>query len=124
MCSLVSVMRPASAGREVARIVADRGMPFFLSYAHANKGSSNGGKVHDSDRKAEQFYFDLMNDLGQLIGLGTGEELGFMDTRLKGGITFVPELMHLLGTCQILVPLLSAPYLSSEWCGKEWHAFS
>jgi hypothetical protein len=111
-------------GREVGTAVLDHGTPFFLSYAQAGHSSPGTGKARDSDHKAEQFYFDLMDDLGQLISLRTGADLGFMDTRLRGGVTLVPELMQLLGTCQVLVPLLSAPYLSSEWCGKEWHAFS
>lgn len=34
------------------------------------------------------------------------------------------ELIHAVGTCQVLVALLTARYLRSQWCRMEWHAFS
>ena len=51
-------------------------------------------------------------------------QLGFMDQEMPGGMQWADELLHAAGTCQVLVALLSAPYLKSEWCGMEWHAFS
>ena len=47
-----------------------------------------------------------------------------MDRTMRGGIRWSDELLHALGTCQVLVALVSASYLSSDWCGMEWHAFS
>jgi hypothetical protein len=118
-------MAGARTGREVRRAVADRGTPFFLSYAHADGNTSNPGVARLSDQMAEQFYYDLTQDVAQLISLPTGSDIGFMDVAgLRGGMDWTPELMLALGTCQVLVALVSAPYLSSRWCGMEWDAFS
>jgi hypothetical protein len=51
--------------------------------------------------------------------------IGFFDIEgLRTGVRWREELADALGTCQVLVALLSTPYLDSEWCGKEWHAFT
>lgn len=47
-----------------------------------------------------------------------------MDVVTQGGTHWLDELLHAAGTCQVLIALVSAPYLSSEWCGREWCAFS
>lgn len=106
------------------RALSDHGTPFFLSYAHAEDGPSSAGEAHHSDQLAERFYFDLRENVGQLISRRTGADLGFMDTRIQGGMRWTDELLHAAGTCQMLIALLSAPYLSSKWCGMEWCAFS
>jgi hypothetical protein len=95
----------------------DHGTPFFLSYARA-------GEAGHSNKMAERFFFDLAENVGQLVSLRTGAEVGFMDTLVRGGRQWTDELLHALGVCQVLVPMLSAPYLASELCGKEWGAFS
>jgi hypothetical protein len=105
--------------------VPERGTPFFLSYAHADGNSNNQRTARLSDQMAEEFYYDLTQDVAQLISLPTGSDFGFMDVvGLRSGMRWTPELMRALGSCQVLVTLLSAPYLSSEWCGMEWDAFS
>jgi hypothetical protein len=108
----------------VRRALSDHGTPFFLSYARADDGASSAGEAHRSDQMAERFFFDLSENVGQLISRRTGADIGFMDTRVQGGMQWVDELLHAAGTCQVLVVLLSAPYLSSKWCGLEWCAFS
>ncbi len=51
--------------------------------------------------------------------------MGFFDAEgLRTGVRWRDELTDALGQCQVLVALLSVPYLDSEWCGKEWHAFT
>lgn len=102
----------------------DHRTPFFLSYARARESSVNSGAVHFSDRMAEQFFFNLEEDVGQLISRETGADIGFMDTGMQGGMHWVDALLHAAGTCQVLIPLISAPYLSRDWCGKEWCAFT
>ena len=104
--------------------MSDHGTPFFLSYARAEDDSSSAGEAHYSDQLAERFFFDLSENVGQLISRRTGADIGFMDTRVQGGMQWVDELLHAAGTCQVLVVLLSAPYLSSKWCGLEWCAFA
>jgi len=123
----LDTMVQAPVGQEVERTVPDDeslSTPFFLSYAHAEEGSLTAGAAHHSDLMAEQFFSDLSEDVGQLISLTMGAEIGFMDVGMRGGMQWTDELLHALGTCQVLIPLLSAPYLRSEWCGKEWYAFS
>jgi hypothetical protein len=98
--------------------------PFFLSYAQARDSSGNPGVPHFSDQMTRQFFLDLSEDVGQLISRTTGADVGYMDTGAQGGTHWIDELLHAAGTCQVLVALVSAPYLSSGWCGKEWCAFS
>lgn len=98
--------------------------PFFVSYARARDGSGSPGAAHFSDQMTRQFFLDLCEDVGQLVSRTTGADVGFMDMGTQGGMHWLDELLHAAGTCQVLVALVSAPYLSSEWCGKEWFAFS
>ena len=98
--------------------------PFFVSYARARDSSGNADAAHFSDQLTRQFFFDLSEDVGQLISRTTGADVGFMDMGTQGGTHWLDELLHAAGTCQMLIALVSAPYLSSEWCGREWCAFS
>ena len=98
--------------------------PFFLSYSRTGAQSAGRRNVRSSDQLVEQFYDDLCEDVAPLVHLPYGCDMGFMDTDgLPGGMNWHPELIHALGTCQVLVGLLSMGYLNSDWCGKEWHAF-
>jgi hypothetical protein len=109
-------MAPAPVGREVGRAVPDLETPFFVSYAHTGI---------DSNQKALQFFNDLCADVATMVDLPAGADMGFIDAvGLRGGMRWRPELMRALGSCQVLIALLSVPYLGSEECGKEWHAFS
>lgn len=98
--------------------------PFFVSYARARDGSGDPGVAHFPDRVTQQFFSDLAVNVGQLISLPTGADVGYIDVRMPPGTNWVYELLDAAGTCQVLIALLSAPYLSSEWCGREWCAFS
>lgn len=90
--------------------------PFFMSYAHAGSDSNNA---------AERFYKELRGDLQTLVHLPMGVDMGFFDTvGLQPAVRWRNELADALGNCQVLVALLSVPYLKSDWCGKEWHAFT
>ena len=105
---------------EVGRLVRhgrpDARSPFFLSYAHLSP---------ESDKMAERFYYELRGNLATLVALPVGTEMGFFDQDAIGpAVTWGDELADALGTCQVLVALLSAPYLERDWCGREWHAFT
>ena len=109
----------------MGRAVLDHGMPFFLSYAHTDSNSGGTGGMPSSDQMAERFYYDLRGEVQPLVSLPSGVEMGFMDVAgLRGGMRWRSELMDALGTCQVMVALLSTPYLDRNWCGMEWHAFS
>ena len=103
------------AEREVVRAVPML-QPFFMSYAHAGP---------DSNHAAELFYKELRSDLITLVGQPVGSDMGFFDTGgLQPAVRWRDELAAALGSCQALVALLSVPYLNSERCGREWHAFT
>jgi TIR domain len=90
--------------------------PIFFSYAHAGE---------ELDRAAQSCYEELTSILQGLVKPPDGTGMGFFDIAgLPGGTRWEPELVAALGHCQVLVALLSPPYLKSEWCGKEWHAFT
>jgi TIR domain len=90
--------------------------PFFISYAHAGR---------DSNDAALRFYYELRGDLQTMVSRPVGASMGFFDAEgLRTGVRWREELADALGKCQVLVALLSVPYLDSEWCGKEWHAFT
>jgi TIR domain len=99
--------------------------PFFLSYPRTDAKSGGRGGARSSDQLVGRFFDELCAEVAPLVHLQYGSDMGFMDVEgLPGGMNWHPELMRALGTCQVLVSLLSAPYLMSEWCGKEWHAFT
>jgi len=114
---------PAPVGWEVWCSVPDDdyGSPFFLSYARAREGSA---RPRDPDGQVGRFFHELAGNVGQLINLPPGVPAGFMDSEMRGGMWWTDELMRAAGTCQVLIALLSARYLSSKWCRIEWHAFS
>lgn len=91
------------------------GRLFFISYARPS-GRNLG--------KEKQFYKDLSEDVGELQGREVGQYPGFMDFNMKPGTIWSPELLEAVGHCQVLIPLLSRSLTTSEWCAKEWHAFS
>ena len=118
-------MTSVSVGREVGRAVLDIHTPFFVSYAHAHANPGGPGGARSPDQLAEKFYNDLFVEVAQLIHVPRGSDRGFIDVvGLEPGVHWNDELRRALGCCQVLVGLLSMPYLNSEWCGKEWHAFS
>jgi hypothetical protein len=101
----------------------DPRMPvFFLSYVHSQ--GRQVGPPQEPNQRFVRFFDDLSENVAQLIDRPTGSDPGFMDRTLAGGARWTNELLDALGGCQVFVALLSAPYLSSEWCAKEWHAFS
>jgi hypothetical protein len=97
---------------------------FFVSYVHAGGGPRATGRPHERDRHVAQF-FDLVSDhLAQLVPRGPGADPGFLDRQIPGGGAWSAELLNALSNCHVFVALLSAPYLQSAWCGREWHGFS
>ena len=98
----------------------DRGPLFFLSYARTVKGPTGVGP----DQHVRQFFHDLTENVGQLVYRGAAVPPGFMDQKMRAGAKWPDELMHAVGTCKVLVALLSPRYLRSEWCRREWDAFA
>jgi len=118
---------PACMGREEGCAVdddGDRGPPFFLSYAHVADGLAGTGEVLDPGGYVSKFFRELAQNVALITPPQAGRPAGFMDQGMRGGEDWNDELLHAVGTCQILVALLSASYLESRWCRMEWHAFS
>ncbi|MEV0152339.1 TIR-like protein FxsC [Micromonospora sp. NPDC050686] len=91
---------------------------FFLSYSRPHRAA--GGPFD----YVPQFFEDLSVHVSELVGPEPGVDPGFMDSTMAGGQRWNPELLRAAGTCQVFVPLLSSALLGSDWCGREWHAFS
>jgi TIR domain len=97
----------------------DPSMPlFFLSYARAK------GPQPDPNGQVVKLFNDLSGNVAELVSRMAGAEPGFMDRSMQGGGRWSDEVLQAVGGCQVFVALLSAPYMSSEWCGMEWYAFS
>jgi len=92
---------------------------FFLSYARAWPRPSR-----EANRHAIRFFDDLSENVSALVSRSAGEEPGFIDRSIQPGSRWTPELLHSLGTCQVFVALVAAPYLTSSWCGMEWCGFA
>jgi hypothetical protein len=43
---------------------------------------------------------------------------------LRGQDDWQQPTLHALGTCQVFVALVSPDYIESEFCGREWNAFT
>jgi TIR domain len=100
-----------------------QGPIFFLSYARARSIRPPGGQ-HDVDRSVVDFFKDLWRHVDQLLSPPTGVDAGFMDRSIETGTKWTPELLAAAGTCHVFVPLISSGYVASQWCAREWDAFS
>jgi hypothetical protein len=90
---------------------------FFVSHAHP--ATAYGPRRQDIGR----FFDDLSDFVATLISRPAGADPGFIDSRISGE-RWEARILAMLGTCQVLIPLLSADYVVSNWCGMEWHGFS
>lgn len=91
---------------------------FFLSY---HRSEYQPGDSADPDRWVKKFYQDLCNDLNQLT---SARVPGYMDVHTRLGRDWADELVEALCGCKVFVPLLTRGYFESEWCGREWAAFT
>jgi hypothetical protein len=87
---------------------------FLLSYAHS--------PAAQTDR--HEFFDQLSLDVAELVSFPPGTEPGYIDRSIDPGTHWSADLREAVGTCQVFVAMLSARYFQSEWCGKEWYAFS
>jgi TIR domain len=97
---------------------------FFLSYAHSGTGRRSQGPRHEANRYFIKFFDDLSENVAELVARQTGSDPGFMDRAIPDGGRWNRELLNALGRCQVFVALLSVRYVTSSWCGREWHGFS
>lgn len=91
---------------------------FFLSYRHSEYQPLDGT---DQDFWIKKFHQDLCKDVNHLT---SAVEPGYMDAGVRTGADWRDKLAKALGGCRVFVPVLSAGYCDSAWCGKEWGAFA
>jgi hypothetical protein len=96
---------------------------FFLSY-NRSKSINRQSSPFEPNRRVRQFFHDLTDGVGELVGLLPGQDAGFMDVTMEGGQVWTRRLLRAVGTCQVFVALLSTGYLnSSPWGAMEWDLF-
>ncbi|MFE6050888.1 TIR-like protein FxsC [Kitasatospora sp. NPDC056446] len=90
---------------------------FFFSYARRD--------YEAEDAFVNQFFNDLRDELGRLVGTGVRvEELAYRDTeQLRLGDDWADQLAMMLGRSRTMIALYSPAYFTSLYCGKEWTAF-
>jgi|SRR5689334_11353924 len=96
---------------------------FFLSYARSGRGAGSD-PFNELDMQVVKFFQDLSMHVGGLTVRRPGSDPGFMDLSMDPGSEWRGELLEAVGTCKVFVALLSPSYTASEWCAKEWDAFS
>jgi|GEM_PF-3509208 len=86
-------------------------MYFFFSYSRQNNDS---------------FLRDFFNDLNTAVKELVGEknDAGFFDQKgLEPGELWESELEQALSQARVFIAAVTAGYVKSEYCGKEWAAF-
>lgn len=114
--------RPHESTPDLPSDIDPRTPVFLLSYGHS-EGRRSALRLKEPNQRFVDFFDDLSENVAQLIPRRPGSDPGFMDRSVAGGTRWTGELLDALGSCQVFVPLLSVPYLTSTWCGMEWHAF-
>lgn len=94
---------------------------FFVSHATAHDHADGPA---EPNTVFSEFVRALDEDLNHMMARRAGANPGFIDRRLRAGSNWEREILTAIGTCQVLVALVSEPFCKSEWCGKEWHAFT
>lgn len=97
---------------------------FFTSHATAH-GSRLVHPTADANGPFATFFRHLSEDVGQLVAGGpAGSDPGFLDRGMRAGVDWEREILTAVGGCQVFIALLSAPFARSEYCGKEFDAFT
>ena len=88
---------------------------FFFSYHRSVYGP------RDPDRWSRKLFDDLRDKVYNLVG---SSNPGFRDVQVPLAAEWPGELAEALASCRVFVPVLWPPYFTSEFCGKEWEAFT
>ncbi|MBO3752249.1 toll/interleukin-1 receptor domain-containing protein [Streptosporangiaceae bacterium NEAU-GS5] len=100
---------------------ADPAPYFFLSYAHVHP---NAYTNDDLDRDALRLYRDVCSHIMQMTDFPHAKRPGFMDRKIDGGTRWDDDIKWGLASSRVFVALCGPRYFSSDYCGKEWDAFS
>lgn len=89
---------------------------FFLSYARLDG---------QDDNYLHRFVEDLRREVRTRCGHPSVQGVGFLDTtNIAPGEAWSTELSEALHRCHTFVAICSPTFFASEYCGKEWQAFS
>jgi TIR domain len=91
---------------------------FFFSYHRSDRSASGKG---DPDRWARKLFDDLRDRVYNRTGTSNP---AFRDRQVPLASEWPEELADALACCRVFVPVLWPPYFTSEFCGKEWAAFT
>ncbi|MFC1409355.1 TIR-like protein FxsC [Streptacidiphilus sp. N1-12] len=97
----------------------DGGPSFFVSYARPP-----GAPSQDDASPIGDLVQDLNFEIGQHVRRESRAGPGVSDREIPLGDDWGLYISQMLAEAHVLVALVSAPYLDSEWCGKEWWVFS
>jgi FxsC-like protein len=86
---------------------------YFLSYTRRHQ-----------DGYVARFHADLSDRLADRLRLPDPHRVGFRDVHeIHAGMRWREELEQALRSCRCFVPLYSAEYFDSAYCGREWAVF-
>jgi len=91
---------------------------FFFSY---HRSAYRPNESFDADRWAKKLFSDLCLNI---YNLTDASNPGFMDVEMPLAREWPDALADALACCRVFVPVLRPGYFTSEFCGKEWAAFS
>ncbi|MCK9877675.1 TIR-like protein FxsC [Frankia sp. Ag45/Mut15] len=96
--------------------MAELPLYFFLSYARLD--GQDGAHLG-------RFVDDLRREVRARCGHPDVKEIGFLDTtNIAPGEAWSEGLTEALRRCHTFVAICSPSFFASEYCGKEWQAFS
>lgn len=90
----------------------------MLSYARPSRDRTS------NEEPVEKLLRDLNYELGHYVKGHTEALPGAFDQDMPLGTVWKRRLSRMLADSEVLIPLVSRPFLASEWCGKEWWVFS
>ena len=98
---------------------------FFVSYRRPYEPGHPTVASRPPGPEVRLFFQHLTEDVGELIGAPLGYDPGYLDRADSVGTDWERQLLTAIGTCQVLICLMSGPLLrDSKWCAREWHAFA
>jgi FxsC-like protein len=86
---------------------------FFISYAHG-----------PDDGHVRRLFEDLSAELRRHGMPAAGDEVGVLDSDVGTGEDWQQRLAEALASCKVFIPIYSPRYFTSQWCGREWEAFT
>jgi hypothetical protein len=115
----------STKGQEHVSEPDSKGPLFFLSYARTKPLRDALDSQPNPNRRVYQLFNDLSTHLNNLVYRETGaDDPGYVDRSMRGSEVWTDDLRSALGSCQVLVALLSPAYVQSEWCAREWNGFA